>query len=550
MDLLKEFDTWQFLGGLGIFLFAMFSLENAIRDLSGRSFKRFIRNQTSTRLKSISTGTLVTAVLQSSSAVSLMVLAFVGAGIMAMENAIGVILGSNIGTTATAWIVATIGFKLDIESFAMVFIGIGGIILIFLGKSDRYSNIAKLLVSFGFLFMGLSFMKSSSELLTAQLSIEDLPNYGIFFYLLIGAILTAAIQSSSATIAIILTGLHANLLSFEDASAMVIGANIGTTATILLGGIRSTQIKKRVALSHLIFNVFSAVIGLILLWPLTYAIQLIIGNVNENAVIGVALFHTLFNVIGVIIFFPFIRSFSRWLTKIIPDKTIAVTTHIHDLSPKVFDAAYSGIKKEIGQLIQKVVSYNGEIINDGKDDHPVIPKAIADKYDEIKVLQAEIFKFAAEVQTNELSENEGISLIQALHNARQALDSAKTMKDVHHDILKFRDEDNDYLQSVLKELRTRYSDFSKELLAMIIEEDHASNAGKFADILEKLKSDDQRFVKNAMKASRESRIDEMETSEVLLVNRYFNHSSKLLVKALIEWKLTKEEIALFEEITH
>lgn len=151
-------ELWKLLAGLGIFLFGMYLLEEAIKALSGRSFKKFIKNYTSNRIKSILAGTFSTAILQSSSAVSLIVIAFVGAGIMNMINAMGVIVGSNLGTTVTSWIVASLGFKFSIESIALPIIAVGGLVLIFLGKTGKYANISKLLVGFGFIFMGLDYI--------------------------------------------------------------------------------------------------------------------------------------------------------------------------------------------------------------------------------------------------------------------------------------------------------------------------------------------------------------------------------------------------------
>lgn len=549
MEIFKEFEAWEFLGGLGIFLFAMYSLEKAIRDLAGRSFKRFIRRQTSTKLRSITTGTAVTALLQSSSAVSLMVLAFVGAGIMAMENAIGVILGSNIGTTATSWIVATVGFKLDIESFALSFIGIGGLIIIFLGKSPRYSNISKLLVSFGFLFMGLSFMKDSVYYLTAEISIETLPDYGILFYLLIGASLTAAMQSSSATIAIILTGLNASLLSFEDASSMVIGANIGTTATVLLGGLRSSQIKKRVALSHLIFNISAAIIGLILLYPIVYLIELMIGSADSNAVIGIALFHTLFNIIGVIVFYPFIGSFTSWLERIVPDKKDTHTKYIQSLTPQVFDAAISGVKNEINHLFEEVMLYNRMVLEESLSTTSS-GTSLTNKYRRIKLLQAEIFKFASEMQSNELNEEEALELIKLMHAARLTINSAKTLKDIRHDLISFSNEDNKYLNNILKGFVDRQRHIYQDLEKVITKNDHIQSAGEFAAILDRMKKEDLIFVNEAMKASRDSLIGETEISDVLLANRSFNYAMQLLINSAMERLLTAQEIELIEEVRH
>ena len=158
-----DLDIWKLFAGLGIFLFGMSLIEESVKSLSGRSFRRIIRMYTNGKLRSIGTGAFVTALLQSSSAVSLMVLAFVGAGVMTMQNAIGVILGSNIGTTFAAWIIATIGFKIKIESLASPFIGLGAFGLIFFRPSSKPLLITKLFIGFGFLFLGLDFMKSSVE---------------------------------------------------------------------------------------------------------------------------------------------------------------------------------------------------------------------------------------------------------------------------------------------------------------------------------------------------------------------------------------------------
>ena len=183
----------------------MLLIEESVRVLSGRAFRRIIRQYTDGRLRSIGSDSLVTALLQSSSAVSLMVLAFVGAGVMSMENAIGVIMGSNIGTTFTAWIVATLGFKIKIESFALPFIGIGAIGLIFFKSPSKPSLVSRLLVGFGFLFIGLDYMKGSVENLAQAFDLNQFPTYGLWFYVLVGTLSTAIMQASAATIAIVST---------------------------------------------------------------------------------------------------------------------------------------------------------------------------------------------------------------------------------------------------------------------------------------------------------------------------------------------------------
>jgi len=200
--LLSEFEIWMFLAGLGIFLFGMHMMEESIRVLSGGAFKSLIRKYTGTRLRAIFSGIFSTAVLQSSSAVSLMVLAFVGAGIMNLVQAISVMMGTKIGTTATAWIVAVFGFEFNIDSFSLPLIGIGGLGMILLAKSPRYVNISKFLVAFGFLFMGLDYMKSSVDQFSEMIDPAVFAGYGIIVFALAGMVMTAVMQSSSATIAL------------------------------------------------------------------------------------------------------------------------------------------------------------------------------------------------------------------------------------------------------------------------------------------------------------------------------------------------------------
>lgn len=553
MEFIENIDIWRLLGGLGIFLFAMFTLEDAIKRIAGRSFKRFIKQQTKGRLRSIFTGTIVTAILQSSSAVSLMVLAFVGAGIMAMENAIGVILGTNIGTTATAWIVASVGFKLNIEAFALPIIGLGGLILIFLGKSERYSNIAKLLVSFGFLFMGLSFMKESMDQMAASINLDAIPHYGLFAYLFLGIFLTAAMQSSSATIALILTGINAGLLTFDNAAVMVVGANIGTTATVLIGGIRATQIKKRVAASHLIFNLVAAVFGMALLWPLTELITLILGDINDNAVMGIALFHSIFNVLGVLIFLPFIPFFSGLLLRVFPDKKSLVTGHIHQLAPSVYDAALSGLKKEVQLLATRTMHYNLLVVGAIKTgERSLLPKVehnTAKLYQDLKLLQSEIFRFSTEVQNSILTGEESYEVIRLMHCAREILNAAKSIKDVEHNIVDFESRDQVFLEEVNLNIKKRMQGHYKEIDGLFETEDHEEIAKNANKLIRRIKDEDIVFVKNVMSAVREGTITEALISEVLMLNREFIRSSHLILHAVLEMKLENQELNFFDNLT-
>lgn len=557
--MIGDFDVWRILAGLGIFLFGMFMLEESVKNLAGRSFKKFIREYTTGRLKSIFSGMFVTSILQSSSAVSLMVLAFVGAGIMSMENAIGVIMGSNLGTTITAWIVATFGFKMNIEDFALPLVGIGGLGIIFLGKSPRYANISKLLVGFGFLFMGLDYMKSGVTKITDQIDISTIPDYGILVYLGLSIILTAVMQSSSAMIAIILTTMDAGIIEFNEGAAMIIGANVGTTVTVLLGAIGAGRVKKRVAFSHVFFNVFTAIIGFALLPVLVWIIQKALVPA-ENGVMGIALFHTLFNLTGVVIFVPFIGLFSKLLIKVIPDKITELTFFINNITPEVSDAAIASIRNDVLHMTKNVLMYNLNVMN--IDEKLVFTEtegpassgrssknlSLDQKYENIKLLQAEIFTFSAKVQSGELDEEESYAMNSILHSARNVLQAAKMIKDIKHDFDEFESADNAYLNRQFMSFRRRLIETYLSIQSVFEEKQHEEIANTMAKTLNRIKAEDQDFIKNTQNAISNSLVKDLEISTLLLVNRAFVHSSRQIIKAVLELLLNNEELKVMEGV--
>jgi phosphate:Na+ symporter len=307
-----QFDVLGLLAGLGLFLLGMDQLESGISRLSQSALRRAIRRATDTRLKSIATGVFTTALVQSSSVVSLLVLAFSAAGFVGTGNAIAVIMGTNLGSTLNPWIVAVFGFTFSIEKFALPFIALGGISLLVKKQAPLLALSGTVLMGLGLLFLGLDFMKDAVDELAASLDLADVPRYGVFVYLVSGVVFTALVQASSATLAVVLTAVNSGLLGFQEAAAVVIGANIGTTVTVILGAIGGTAEKKRVAASHFIFNAVTALCALVLL-PLISAAMMRIPLLSGNAIYGIAAFHTLFNTLGILIFYPFISFLARRL---------------------------------------------------------------------------------------------------------------------------------------------------------------------------------------------------------------------------------------------
>ena len=461
-------DFWKLLAGLGIFLFGMLLIEESVKALSGRAFRRIIRKYTNGSLRSIGSGALVTALLQSSSAVSLMVLAFVGAGVMTMPNAIGVIMGSNIGTTLTAWIIATIGFKIKIEALALPFIGLGAIGLILFKPGFKPFLVTRLFIGFGFLFLGLDFMKGSVESFTQTFSLEQLPDYGLWFYLLVGTLVTALMQASAATIAIVLTALNSGLITFDIGAVMVIGANIGTTVTVLLGAIGGAQTKKRVGLSHLVFNIITGAAAFIGLPVLVWIVSSIV-DIHSNSLVGLALFHTLFNILGVVIFFPFLGLLSGVLMKIYPDHKTILTVYLDQTPSEITDAATDALRKELTHLLQECQLYNIRLlrIDEKLIFDTTLPfeanrkrKYTLDQlYENIKLLHAEIFTYYSKIQTHRLNETEVKELERLIHASRNMMNAIKNFKGFRHNMEEFDGADSVYLN-------TQYMSFRKRLVEL------------------------------------------------------------------------------------
>ncbi len=550
-----NFDFWRLLAGLGIFLFGMLLIEESVRALSGRAFRRIIRQYTDGRLKSIGSGSFVTALLQSSSAVSLMVLAFVGAGVMSMENAIGVIMGSNIGTTFTAWIVATLGFKIKIESFALPFIGLGAIGLIFFKSPSKPSLVSRLLVGFGFLFLGLDYMKGSVENLSQTFDLTQFPTYGLWFYVLIGTLSTAIMQASAATIAIVLTALNSQLITFDMAMAMVIGANVGTTITVLLGAIGGVQAKKRVALSHLIFNVITGLIAF-------FSIPILVGVINffldvkSNSLTGLALFHTLFNVLGVVIFFPFVGLFSRMLVRMYPDYKPILTVYIDKTPSEVSEAATAALRKEICHLLQECQLYHLRLLkidpklildNDTPFEKNLKRKfTLDDLYGSIKLLHAEIFTYYSQIQSQKLNEPEAKELERLIYASRNIMNALKNFKGIGHNMDEFDSSDNLYLNAQYKLFRKRLLELYHNVSSILNSDDIEAQYQRLLKAFGQIEEADNLFIKNISTAVSDQNIPEIEIASLLLVNRLFTQSCRMQIYSMKDLILSQEQINDFD----
>lgn len=328
------------LGGLGLFLVAMEMMTDGLTLAAGQSLRRLLANWTNTLTRGVFSGMLMTAIVQSSSAVTVASLGFVNAELIKMRQALGIIYGANIGTTMTAWLVAIVGFKLDIHAFALPAIGIGAFIMLAKSKGPRL-GIGRAMVGFGLFFLGISTLQQAFEGIVANFDFSTITLQGnseVIGYLLIGIVMTILTQSSSAAIAITISAASAQMIGIYAAAAMVIGANVGTTSTAVLASIGATSNAKRLASAQVIFNIATAIVALILLPALFYTVEAVreLMKLTPNVGVTLALFHTIFNCLGVLLIIPF----NNKLVSFLETRFVSVSESLG--KPKYLDKTTTG----------------------------------------------------------------------------------------------------------------------------------------------------------------------------------------------------------------
>lgn len=438
----SEFDYWMFIAGLGVFLFGMYHLESGLKGLAGKSFKSLLQRFSDKPLKGILTGASVTAVLQSSSLVMLLVLAFIGSGVITLQNALGIVFGANIGTTVTAWVVATLGFKVNIAALSFPFLALGTLSFLMLDTRPVIKNWGSFLIGFGLLFLGLDYMKTSIETIAYQVDLHQYADLGLWVFLLIGLGITVLIQSSSATIVIVLSAVNANLISVEQAASIVIGANVGTTSTLVIASFKGSADKKRLALANVIFNLISGGICFIFLgWLVDLTVSVI--DVNEP-LLEVVLLNTLINLIGVILFFPFIPAFGEFMKKrFVTSEPEGLSLYIKKAEPSVVDLALKAMDKEREHLFHLTRDFviEGLLINNRE--HKETPtwqqffrkeSDLLGKYELLKRLEDEITDYYTHIQTYNISDSESDQGEYLMSKIRRLVYAGKDIRDIITDI--------------------------------------------------------------------------------------------------------------------
>lgn len=551
MDLLVS--IIKIIGSVGLFLFGMQILSEGLQKAASGKLKRTLEMMTGNRFLSVITGFLITVVIQSSSATTVMVVSFVNAGLMNLISAIGVILGANIGTTVTGWLVALLGFSVDITILSLFSIAVA---LPFLfSKQTKGRDFAEIFMGFGLLFIGLEFIQASMpdisshpEILSFLSQFEDGSIFSIILCVLIGTLLTVVVQSSSASMAITITMAYQGWIGVWTASALCLGQNIGTTVTAYLASLGASTNAKRAALAHTLFNVVGSVLVLFLMKPMLSVVNLITGanifNISEVQMHTVlptflATFHTLFNVFNTIVFFPFVKPFASLIEHIIPDKKKDEEDHYHFKyiagraeAPEFYLIALKNEVKKLGVLTRDMFFSWAELSSSEK------VKSLGDKVSQLKKseeradeMQDELTSFSILMLQNSQSPTNA----DELHKIIRVIDELESITDSIYNLSKltedrfgkgivFSEEERDEISS--------YRSLTGEFVSFVVDNLDSDNRNVlvFSRALEEKMDSEHKRLSNEVQHRLENKNGDFRTQLLILeVERNLEHIGDYLL---------------------
>ncbi|MFD1616173.1 Na/Pi cotransporter family protein [Gelatiniphilus marinus] len=472
--------------GVAILLFGMIMLEEGFKVFTKGPLQNLLKKATNKLYKSISVGAFVTALIQSSSLVSVVTISFISAGLITLAQGLGLIFGANIGSTATAWLVAGFGLKIKISALAMPML-VFGVIFTF-QKKETLKGIGNILAGLGFFFLGIYFMKEGFDVFSQHIDLTQyaVPGfYGVILYTGIGILITIILQSSAATLVLVLTALAAGQIEYQNALALAIGSNVGTTITAVLGSLGSNIAGKRLAGAHLIFNLVTGIVALVLIHPLANFVDKlseIIHIGKTDFTLKLALFHTIFNVLGVIIMLPFIKKLERFLLKIVKgkldkDKDVDEPKYLNPAVLEFPGTAISALineskylfKNSVFEIVAHALNIHREDIKSNEKVKAIVEKSQTDfktdiddlYYSKVKSIYGQIIKYASTAQGSLKLNNKQTKTITDIRIAnRKMVEIIKEAKELNKNLRQALNLDNIYLQE-------EYNSYRKKLTKVL-----------------------------------------------------------------------------------
>ncbi len=526
-------DIKQITSGVAIFLFGMLSIEDGFQRFSGGFLERLLRSSTNRLWKSVNFGIITTTLMQSSSLVSILTISFLSAGLIDLAGGIGIIFGANIGTTTGAWLLAGYGLKVKLSTYAMPML-VFGIIFVF-QKSETLKAVGWVIAGVGFLFLGIHNMKEGFEAFRGaiDLSAYAVPGFlGLLIFTALGIMATVIMQSSHATLVLIITALAASQITYENALALSIGANVGTTITAILGSLSANAAGKRLAGAHLIFNLVTAVVAIGFIHQFLIVVDWISLHVNiaeDNYTLRLAVFHTLFNVVGVILVIPFVKMLVRFLEKAIRDQTAelkqpkylndavlesphATLAAVHNESIRLYDLSLKVIANGIGFKKRELITELelNELTNYVQ---PVPGKNINEAYEvRIKLIFSAIVEFVV-IARESMSGSSAKSLQKHSRAVRELAAAIKGVKHLQKNLLIYINSPNSEIKAAYNHLRSLIVIVIRDIQQVRELEDATEIKPKLKEALVRIEADSDLSRKRIEKMIRKEEISaEMATS--------------------------------------
>ncbi len=544
-------DFKEIAAGVSIFLIGMLFLEDGFKAFTGGVLEKLLQKTTDKTWKSLLFGIVSTTVMQSSSLVSVITISFISAGLVTLVAGIGIIFGANIGTTTGAWLVAAFGLKVKISAYAMPML-VFGIVLLF-QKSKYLKGIGSVLAGLGFLFLGIHYMKEGFEAFKdsfdlASLAVGGYP--GLFLFAAIGAAATVVMQSSHATLVLILTALAAGQITYENALALAIGANVGTTITAIIGSLSANIQGKRLAGAHLIFNVVTGVIAIVFISQFVWAVDGVsnwAGIAADNFTMKLAVFHTLFNVVGVLVMVPLIHRLSDYLINYLPEKErdLAEPLYLSDAAFEFPETVLKSLKKETWHLFDSAFEIMAHGINLHRrqilestdlektidEDREVHEFDLDELYEsKVKVLYSAIIDFISNAQMHMPS-----VFAEEMYRLRKAateiVECVKHIKHLRKNATKYMLSDNEHIRDEYNRLRYQISMILREIYRLRGEEDydHAMAMLELDELKAEIQLEHAELDKRVTSVLRDDHITPMMATSLLNDFNYVDETSRHLL---------------------
>lgn len=539
--------------GIAIFLFGMLTLEEGFKALTGGTLERLLTLSTASHGRALWFGILFTTITQSSSLVSLLTISFVSAGLITLAGGLGIIFGANLGTTTGAWLMAGLGLKVDIAALAMPIITLG--VLLTLQRQPRARGIGLVLTGIGLLFFGIHYLKEGFIALSSSADISHLAISGVrglLIYTAVGILLTVLLQSSHAALLLILNALAVGQVNFDNALALCIGSNIGTTLTALLSAISANAAGKRLALAHILFNVLTGIVALLLIQPLAFLVQgcaQLLGFAAD-APLQLALFHSLFNTLGILLFLPWVEPLARQLGRLFvrddrrghmalpanrsDQRTLeAQPRYLSDAALQHADTLMQAVILEMRHLMDNaigVITHSLFLHRRWVESELTLAKVVQrtpitarfTPIDElygryIKNLYAALIAFSSKAPTT-LNKSQSEELFALKSACRDLVNAVKDVKHLQKNLVRYADDENPHIRAQYQQIRLRLAELLRALARLDASEEEP------ALVISQLRLDQERqdILKNGVLDTliRDQRITAAMTASLLNDSHY------------------------------